>query len=196
MKKLTAVLVAILIIALSSVTAFAAGINSAEQRVLDVLNSSVTMKGSVLSIPSSYVNQAEAFFNTIEMTDAQADEIVAILEEGRNYIHNSEAENILHLSFEDKQFVLDCGQRAVAVLGATLVFDTSTKNVIITDADGTVLFTGVPHLTPKGEITQDDVIKTTGFGADTSVAVAGGVAFVLLMVFGGLYLVKTKKSVA
>ena len=46
MKKLSAIFVALLLVAVSAVSAFAAGINDNEQKVLDELKTSVKMQGT------------------------------------------------------------------------------------------------------------------------------------------------------
>ena len=75
MKKLSAMLVAFILVAATAFTAFAAGINDSEQAVLNELKTSVKMNGSEMVIPSEFVNQAENYFNTIDMT---ADESLQI----------------------------------------------------------------------------------------------------------------------
>ena len=68
MKKLSAMLVAFILVAATAFTAFAAGINDSEQAVLNELKTSVKMNGSEMVIPSEFVNQAENYFNTIDMS--------------------------------------------------------------------------------------------------------------------------------
>ena len=117
MKKLSAIFVALLLVAATAITAFAAGINSSEQAVLDELKTSVAMKGGEMVIPTEYVNQAENYFNTIEMTEAQSKDIIAVIKDGKNFLANSGASNISGLTFAQKQELLAYGQKAVAVLG-------------------------------------------------------------------------------
>lgn len=196
MKKFTAAFTAVLLVIASAITVFAAGINTNEQAILDELKTTVSMQGSTLSVPSSYINQAEAYFNTVDVTKAQADEIIAVIKEGKTYLEQSGASNILDLTFDQKQVLLGYGQKAVGVLGMTMSYDKSAKTVTITSADGTVAFTGVASLSSNGTVDQQDVIKVTGSGANTAVAVSVGTALVLFVVFAGIYLVKTKKSAA
>lgn len=196
MKKLTVAFTAVLLVVMSAVSVFAAGINTNEQAILDELGTTVSMQGSTLSIPSSYINQAEAYFNTVDVTEEQANEIISVIKDGKAYLAQSGASNILDLTFDQKQVILGYGQKAVGVLGMTMSFDKSSKSITITSADGTVVFTGVPYLTSDGEVAQQDVIKVTGSGADTAVAASVGAAVVLFVVFAGIYLVKTRKSAA
>ncbi len=208
MKKLTAILVALMLVAMTAVTAFAAGINTAEKAVLDELNTSVTMQGTEMSIPAEYVNQAENYFNTIEMTAEQSSQIIAIIKSGKSFLANSGASNIAGLTYAQKEQLLGYGQQAVGVLGMTMSFDKASKTLTIYAPDGSVAFTAVPTLVsgsgsgsgtpasgkPAGTVVNGDTIKTTGAGFDFGgVAVVGAVA-VLLMAGGALYLAKSKKE--
>ncbi len=194
MKKLSAMLVALILVAATAFTAFAAGINDNEQAVLNELKTSVKMNGSEMVIPSEFVNQAENYFNTIDMTADESTEIIAILKKGESFLENSGASNIADLTFAQKQTLLAYGKEVVGVLGMTMSYDTSTKTLTIYDTNGKVAFSAVPTLTKAGQIKDNNAIKTTGAEANF-----GGVAAVsavsLIMVAGGaFYLVKTKKE--
>ena len=54
MKKLSAIFIALVLAATTAVTAFAAGINSNEQAVLDELKTSVTMKDGEMYISTIF----------------------------------------------------------------------------------------------------------------------------------------------
>ena len=116
MKKLSAILVALILVAATAVTAFAAGINSSEQAVLDKLNSTVTMQGNEMRISQEFVNQAENYFNTIEMTEQESKDIIAIIDEGNSFLVNSGASDFKSLSYDQKQVLLGYGQKAVGVI--------------------------------------------------------------------------------
>ena len=117
MKKLSAMLVAFILVAATAFTAFAAGINDSEQAVLNELKTSVKMNGSEMVIPSEFVNQAENYFNTIDMTADESSQIVAILKKGESFLENSGASNIADLTFAQKQTLLSYGKEVVGVLG-------------------------------------------------------------------------------
>lgn len=194
MKKLSTMIIAVILVAVSAVSVFAAGINSNEQAVLDELKTSVTMKGGEMIIPAEYVNQAENYFNTIEMTAEQSADIIAIIKDGKSFLEKSGASNIADLSFAQKQTLLSYGEKAVAVLGMTMSYDKTSKSLTISAPDGSVAFTGVPKLTASGQITNGDVIKTTGANANFIGFVVLGAVAVLFVAGGALYLVKTKKE--
>ena len=109
MKKLSAMLVAFILVAATAFTAFAAGINDSEQAVLNELKTSVKMNGSEMVIPSEFVNQAENYFNTIDMTADESSQIVAVLKKGESFLENSGASNIADLTFAQKQTLPKAG---------------------------------------------------------------------------------------
>ncbi len=194
MKKLSAMLVALILVAATAFTAFAAGINDNEQAVLNELKTSVKMNGSEMVIPSEFVNQAENYFNTIDMTADESNDIIAILKKGESFLENSGASNIADLTFAQKQTLLAYGKEVVGVLGMTMSYDTSTKTLTIYDTNGKVAFSAVPTLTKAGQIKDNNAIKTTGAEANFG-GVAAVSAVALIMVAGGaFYLVKTKKE--
>lgn len=192
MKKVAALLIALLLMTTTAVTAFAAGINSSEQAVLDELSTSITMQGSKMTIPTEYVNQAENYFNTIDMTSAESDSIISVIKEGKTFLENSGATNISGLSFSQKQELLGYGNKVVGVLGMTMSYDQTSKKLTILAKDGSVAFAASPYLTKNGTVSDNNVIKTTGAAFNFNMlAVVGGVA-VVLTAAGAVYLVKAK----
>ena len=182
MKKLSAIFVALLLVAATAVTAFAAGINSSEQAVLDELKTSVAMKGGEMVIPTEYVNQAENYFNTIDMTEAQSKDIIAVIKDGKNF-----------LSFAQKQELLAYGEKAVAVLDMTMSFDKTTKKITILDPKGEEAFNAAPTLSKTGAVSENP-IKTTGSDVNYFGFIALGAAAVVLVAGGAMFVVKTKKE--
>lgn len=193
MKKLSAILVALVLVAATAVTAFAAGINSSEQAVLDELKTSVAMKGGEMVIPTEYVNQAENYFNTIDMTEAQSKDIIAVIKDGKNFLANSGASNISDLSFAQKQELLAYGEKAVAVLDMTMSFDKTTKKITILDPKGEEAFNAAPTLSKTGAVSENP-IKTTGSDVNYFGFIALGAAAVILVAGGAMFVVKTKKE--
>lgn len=193
MKKLSAILIALVLVAATAVTAFAAGINSSEQAVLDELKTSVAMKDGEMVIPTEYVNQAENYFNTIEMTEAQSKDIIATIEDGKKFLANSGASNISDLTFAQKQELLDYGKKVVGVLDMTMSYDKTTKKLTIFDPNGEVAFSATPYLTKTGAIAENP-IKTTGSDINYFGFIALGAAAVVLVAGGTMFVVKTKKE--
>ena len=193
MKKLSAILVALVLAATTAVTAFAAGVNSNEQAVLDELKTSVTMKDGEMYIPTEFVNQAENYFNTIEMTAEEKDAIIAILKEGESFLEGSGASNIRDLTLDQKRELLAYGERVVGVIDMTMSYDKVSRKLTIFDPSGNVAFTAVPHLTTDGKV-DENPIKTTGAESNNFGFIALGATMVLLVAGGSLYLLKSKKE--
>lgn len=205
MKKLSAILVALVLVAATAVTAFAAGINSSEQAVLDKLSSTVTMQGNQMRISQEFVNQAENYFNTIEMTEQESKDIIAVIDEGNNFLANSGAADFKSLSYDQKQVLLGYGQKAVGVIGMTMSYDPTTRTITVTDPNGSVAFSvsEANYLVPAGgsssgssgsSSSNGSVIKTTGADVNYFGFIALGAAAVLLVAGGAMFVVKTKKE--
>lgn len=202
MKKLSAMLVAFILVAATAFTAFAAGINDSEQAVLNELKTSVKMNGSEMVIPSEFVNQAENYFNTIDMTADESSQIVAVLKKGESFLENSGASNIADLTFAQKQTLLSYGKEVVGVLDMTMSYDTSSKKLTIYGKDGKVAFSAVPKvafsavptLTKAGSVQDNSVIKTTGAEADFSGIIAVSAVAFVMVAGGAFYLAKSKKE--
>lgn len=201
MKKLSAILVALVLVAATAVTAFAAGINSSEQAVLDKLSSTVTMQGNQMRISQEFVNQAENYFNTIEMTEQESKDIIAILDEGMNFLANSGAADFKSLSYDQKQVLLGYGQKAVGVIDMSMSYDPTTRTITVKDPSGNVAFSvsEANYLVPasgssSGTSNSGSVIKTTGSDVNYFGFIALGVAAVVLVAGGAMFVVKTKKE--
>lgn len=170
MRKIASLLVAAALVGTVSVSAMAADINEAEQAVLNELNGSVTMKGQKLVISEEYKNQAKNYFNTIDMTKEQSDNIVAELKKAEELITEQgkgDAGNIPEMLYAKKRELLTLGQNMVGEVGLTMSWDAAKKEIIIADADSTVLFQGKPVLvteeteTPTGTPTTPTGTPTT-----------------------------------
>lgn len=198
MKKLSAFLLALVIVAATAITAFAAGINANEKSVLDTLGKSINMNGNAMYIPADFVNQAENYFNTIDMTEQEAKDINAKLLEMGKFLESTGANNIADMKYEEKQQLLDYGKEVVGVIGMTMEYDKATRNLIIYAPDGRIAFKAVPTLVAKSdgntEIVDGNVIKTTGANVNYTAIIAISAAVVLLIAGGAVYLVKTKKE--
>lgn len=192
MKKLSAMLVAFVLAVATVFSAFAAGINSSEKAVLDELKTSVSMSGGEMVIPTEYVNQAENYFNTIDMTEQESKDIIAIIKDGKSFLAGTGASNISNLSFAQKQELLAYGQKAVAVLDMTMSYDKTTRKLTIIDPNGNVAFSATPYLTKKGNV-EENPIKTTGADVSYIGFIALGVVAVLAA-GGAIFVVKSKKE--
>ena len=82
MKKLLSVILAIMMLVICTFGASAAGdINANEQKILDLLSTKIDVGGSHAEIPAEYINQAKAYFMTIDIEDDEAEQKQAFFEE-------------------------------------------------------------------------------------------------------------------
>lgn len=196
-KVLSSALLAAAVAATATFAVSAAGINAAEQKILDELNTTVTLNGVEKSIPASYINQAENYFNTVEITDEQATQAIAGIEDAKAYIESTGVAHIKDLSSSQIEALVTKVNAALSPVSLTLTyskvsgayssFATSAGVYSIVDANGNVVVStdGI-----------DNPIKTTGadFNVPGIVAVAG--VGILLVSAAGVYLFKaSKKSV-
>lgn len=144
MKKILKVLsicsLSAAIAASASLTTLAAGINAAEQRILDELHTTVTMQGSEKSLPVSYINQTENYLNTVEVTDEEADQIIAGINETKAYLTSTGAANYDGLTDAQIDTFFGYCQKTVAVIDLTIAYDKATRVVTIIDKYGNIVF--------------------------------------------------------
>ena len=166
----------------ASLSVSAAGINNAEQKILDELKTTVTMEGNIKTLPTSYINQAENYFNTVEITEEQANEIISKIESTKTFLTNTGAVNYATLTdAQEDEFISRCKEIA-AVVGLKIAYDKATQTVTIIDADGKVIFVaanvgnnGNPyndnprqHSSQPGDDTSKPGDDTSKPGGDTS----------------------------
>lgn len=72
MKKFLSLITVLALVAVTAVSASAAGINAEEKKVLDTIKAGVTVNGKTVNVPDNYLVQAENYLNTIDMTAEQA----------------------------------------------------------------------------------------------------------------------------
>lgn len=201
MKKLSAIFVALLLVAVSAVSAFAAGINDNEQKVLDELKTSVKMQGTEMYLPEAYVNQAENFFNTIDMTEDQADKVLSVIKSGKTQLEATGAKNIADCTTAQKKELMTTLKNVMAPLNGTASYDKTTGEITLKSESGEVIFKAVPTLVEKGSSKGEDVngkttdggvIKTTGASANMMTFVIIGAAAVLVIAGGVFFVVKKR----
>ncbi len=192
MKKILALTLAIMMVAALCLTVNAAtGINENEQAVLDKLSATYEAGEWSFSVPSSYVNSAKNYFaSSCDMTKAQADAIIAYIEEGIAIIQDEASEELfknstLHLgllSDSATSAILELGVSACAEVGLVLTYSPSTKEVTITDAEGNPVFKN------------DPVIKTTGEDFPITASVIGSVVALVIVASAAALFVVSKKN--
>lgn len=182
MKKICAILIAlVLLIVPMTISVSAAGdINANEQKVITALSEKVTIDGKTFKVPKEYITQASNYFKTIDMTEAQATEILGYIKEGKEIIVDQKITGTTNLdtfAAATKQEILELGKKAAAATGATLTFD--GEKVVVKNAAGQEVFNAAA------------IVKQTGIEVDfTSIAIIVS-SVVALLAFS---LVVAKKS--
>ena len=184
MKKFVSIISVMLIIFASFITAFAAGINANEQSVLNQMRTPANMQGNMVYVPSSYVNQAEAHFNTIDMTSAQASKINSIISQGRSFLEGTGKSSINKLTGSEKKTIANYASQAAAVLNLSATAGSDGTQVKVIDKSGNTII--------------DDsgaVIKTTGaVNKDFSAPIMIGFVLVSAVCCGLLMISKKAKN--
>ncbi len=177
MKKLFALLVALVVlVSVFTMGVGAAGaINANEQKVIDKLTTSVKLGTTDFKIPDEYVQQAKNYFLTIDMTEDEANRVIAYINDGITAMQATTAPNatfsIGTMPQATKNAVLTAGQNAASVVNCTLSYNAAEDKVTITKNDGsnTVIFNSAP------------IIKKTGFEFDATAAVVTSLALVAVL---------------
>lgn len=171
MKKLVSAVSVILIIFASFITAFAAGINANEQSVLAQMRTPANMNGNMVYVPSSYVNQAEAHFNTIDMTSAQAGKINSLISQGRSFLEGTGKSSFDKLTGSEKKTLANYASQAAAVLNLSAAAGSDGSQVKVIDKSGNVIIddSGMVIKTTGAENRDFSVPIMIGFAAVTAV---------------------------
>ena len=183
MKKVIALLAVVLIAALSCTSVFAAGLNSSEQSVLSNMRTPANMKGNSVYVPSSYINQAEARFNTMDMTADQASRINGLINSGRAFLESTGKKSMKELTSSELNTIMGYASQAAAVLDVKVPAGANTDNMKIINSAGEVII-------------DDDgnVIKATGAEADLDLMPVMVSALATLLVLCAAGVIVRKKA--
>ncbi len=146
MKKLFISLFSFLLLFSISVPAAAASNSDA---ILSALRSGVNVNGQTVAIPVNYVNQAENYFASHQITDAQANYILARVNAAKASIQAAGVTDLSKIDANTKRKIISDAQSAANNIDLKLTVG-ADKNVKIADSNGTVVFAG------------GNTIKTTG----------------------------------
>lgn len=202
MKKVLKVLSASMLSALVAVSAVAtvsaaAGINDAEQQVLDNLGTGIELEsGETLEVPAGKVAEAENYFaqDDVDLDQDQADSIVAQIDAAKDYIIETGITSWAELTDDMRSELTGMAQTAADNAGLD----------ITVSADGDVVIGGATGNGGNGDNgtqkpgnnggvnTNNNPIRTTGFDVPSVAAVAG--VGILMVSAAGIYLAKASKK--
>lgn len=136
MKKIIAILVAVLTICACAFSASAAtGISADEKKIVNALSQKITMaSGKVVALPDKYINQAEDYLTKAELTSDQITSILGYIKNAQNAVKASKAQSLSVAEESVKKEVVKEAQAAAAVINATL----SVASTPVTDNKGQV----------------------------------------------------------
>lgn len=136
MKKIIAILVAVLTICACAFSASAAtGISAEEKKIVNALSQKITMaSGKVVALPDKYINQAEDYLTKAELTSDQITSILGYIKNAQNAVKASKAQSLSVAEENVKKEVVKEAQAAAAVINATL----SVSSTPVTDNKGQV----------------------------------------------------------
>ena len=199
MKKVLKVLSASMLSALVAVSAVAtvsaaAGINDAEQQVLDSLDAGIELEsGEVLEVPDGRINEAENYFaqDDVDLDQEQAGSIVAQIDAAKDYIIETGI-----TSWSE----LDDSMRSELVSFAQSAADDANLKITVTAEGGVTIATPGPSGSGSGNgngngggvNVNGNPIQTTGFDVPSVAAVAG--VGILMVSAAGIYLAKASKK--
>lgn len=182
MKKIITVSVLVMmIVSMLSVSAFAASLNEDEQRIYDAITEEITVAGKPVALADEWVNQAKNYMlrDDVDLTKAQADEILAYIDEAKAVAKTSKtvSNGKFSTKVNNELFLLanECG----ALLDISFShpgLDNARKIVAVDNKSGDVIYKAAK------------VIKDTG--ANVNVMPVAIAAVVIMTVIGSAVLVK------
>lgn len=171
MKKfrMLSALFALVLCLAGSVSAMAAGMNAEEEALLQKLKDGITVDGQQVTLPASYLNQAENELMKVDLSAEQADTLQAKIDEAAAVIQEEKITSPADLKKSARlEEVVGIAQEAAESVGYTVSFNASTKQVAVKDTEGNTVFE------------TKNVINQTGFDFSSVLfAAAGFFAFLL-----------------
>ena len=188
MKKITKVMLA-LVMAIVALTVFTTKSNAMTANELkDYICNDKGINGTKLIIRDADKVKVEKFFANNEMTDAQADQIKAIIDKGVALMNADGASEPNQLSSKaKKQELLSYAQEAAAVMGLTVSYDATEERLDI--YKNGVLYDSLNWgVTESSKGSTESALVQTGSTNYVYIVVAG------LMLSAGIMLVVSRKK--
>lgn len=159
MKKLIVSLVATVMCVSTVITASAA---TTAEDVIAKLKAGVTVDGKVITIPASYVNQAQIALDKTTVTAEQAEAMIAKIDEVQAVAEKKGITSLTALK-ENKTVlneVVTLSNDAAKVIGYSVSYNANSSEVVAKDATGNTVF--------SSKVT----VNQTGFDSTATVAVS------------------------
>lgn len=156
---------------------FSANASSNADAILSALRSGVEVNGITVTLPAGYINQAENYFASHSITDAQASYILGEIGGAKEAIRAAGVTDLKKMDKNTKMQILSAAQAAADKISLKLTVG-ADKTVKIADSNGKVAFS------------DSNPIKTTGLQVDYSLPVFAGA--VLIFCFAGSVILTCK----
>ena len=169
MKKLLALVLAVmLVIAVVPMCVSARTLTAEEKALFELLRSEIVVKDGTFALPTSVVNQGENFVASLEnaLTPDQIAKIEAEVKAAMEEVKKADTGSASKWSKETKAAIVAHIDTAAKELGGSASMN-AKGDVDVKDASGAVI------------VTNDKLVKTTGFGVE-GVAIAGFCALTVL----------------
>lgn len=170
MKKIFAIVLAIICISTTSISAFAAGgINDSEREVINLLASFEHTQTKKALFPAQYVQMAENFFLSYDMTSVQKDKVlvhlnnayVIFLRYSNQILAETQTFDIKKMPMEEKRALLTEAQAAGDIVGLTVTYTNNDTLKAVDQRDGTVWLDNDPIIKITGEFTNTEAAAYT-----------------------------------
>lgn len=168
-KKFMVAAVATMLCLAGTMTAFAAGISTDEQAIIDKLKAGFTVDGKTVSVPTDIINQVENEFmkNETDVTAAQASVIEGKMDEVIAFAQANDVTDVASAK-EYADDIIPLVQAAASEIGYTVAYDASSDTgLTVSDPEGNTVYTSKA------------VVNQTGFDMTAPIAVGVGMVAIL-----------------
>lgn len=188
MKKLASLMIAAVLLVCMAVPAFAAaGINDYEKKLINYVETAYVVDGKTITVPQEYITALENVFASVDVTEAQYNEIKAVLDRALAYCKANNLQTLEDITAKGAtNTLLAFANEALGVVGYRVVASGSLSDadhglLTILDAAGNV----VAKLHPA-------VVTKTG--ADFTAVAFCGLAAVAVLSAAGVAVKKLRKD--
>ncbi|MDR1028194.1 MAG: hypothetical protein LBL63_02110 [Clostridiales Family XIII bacterium] len=168
-KRFVLVLVAVVMVFTLAMPIVASA--ASESDIIAAINQGVTVNGQTKAIPAKYVNAVQKYLDANDLTAAQADTLIAAINDARSTWVATGELNFASMTDAQKQSLQDKAVAAASAIGAKLTIDGDVIKVV----------------DPNGKVFSIDVasgdIKQTGYSSALPIAVASGLVVLLVAAF-------------
>lgn len=169
MKKILCFVTSLAMCGLFAVNVNAAeGITADEQAILNELKAGVEVDGKTVSVPAEYINQAESFLKTNDVTAEQAKTINAEIAAAKEIVKTNKITDVKEIKGSVASEIFARAKSAAATVGVTLEVG-ADKTITVKDKAGNALF-----------VVSNGVIKATGDNYSMMFGMTGAIALILV----------------